>query len=181
MKALAIFAALNPVVATGEECAMIDPATSYVRFEIEQAGLTFSGRFEDVRGAICREAGTISRVHATVAPASVETGLPELDAVLKDALFFDVARYPEMQFRSDHLVQTGDQWMVDGQLTIKGKTSAVQLPFEVIEDSGASRASGELEIRRLDFDIGTGEWENTEWLSNAVHVYFVVQENAPGK
>lgn len=177
MKTLVVFVALLPVIAAGEECATIDPETSYVQFEIEQAGSPFSGRFDGVQGEVCREDGNIARLRAQVSPDSVATGLPELDAVLKDELFFDVERYPEIQFTSEHVVRNGDEWLADGELTIKGKTRPVQLPFAVTEISDTSQATGEIEIRRLDFAIGTGEWENTAWLSNAVHVYFLVQED----
>lgn len=177
MKLLVAFAVLVPVVAAGDDCIPFDPETSHVEFEIEQAGSPFRGHFETVRGEVCRDGASIRRVQASVSADSLETGLPELDAVLRDELFLDVARYPEMQFISNRIVQEGDQWIADGELTIKGKTRAVRLPFKVNEIPGASQASGEIEIRRLDFAVGTGEWANTEWLSNAVRVRFHVQEN----
>lgn len=180
MKIVIAFVALLPVIAASDECTSIDSGTSYAQFEIEQASSPFSGRFDGVHGEVCREGRTISRIHAEVDPASVDTGLPELDAVLKDELFFDVERYPPMQFASERLVQKGDQWIATGRLTIKGRSKSVQLPFEVKEISGASQAMGGIEIHRLDFDIGMGEWENTDWLSDSVRVEFLVQEKPRG-
>lgn len=178
MKILMILIALLPGIVLAEECSPIDSKASFVQFDIEQAGTPFNGRLEQVSGEVCREGESVSRVHAEVAASSVATGLPELDAALKDEYFFDVNQYPTLQFSSDRISQEDGRWVADGTLTIKGKSKAMRLPFDMEEDASAPQATGEIAIRRLDFGIGTGEWENTEWLADIVRVKFVVQENA---
>jgi polyisoprenoid-binding protein YceI len=45
--------------------------------------------------------------------------------------FFDIERYPEIGFRSTSLRREGDQLIVDGELTIKGNTRAIEARGEV--------------------------------------------------
>jgi hypothetical protein len=49
----------------------------------------------------------------------------------------------------------------------------VEVPFRLrVGDGGRPTVSGSLMLNRLDYDIGTGEWSNTEWLDAQVKVDF---------
>jgi polyisoprenoid-binding protein YceI len=45
---------------------------------------------------------------------------------LKSPDFFDTERHPEISYVSDSVRREGDELVVDGQLTIKGRTHAVE-------------------------------------------------------
>lgn len=104
---------------------------------------------------------TKSTLEVTVDPASVYTRVPKLDDHLKDADFFDVAKYPEATFKSTKIETTGDKaGKITGDLTLHGVTKPVTL--DVTFNGGAPNPfskqftlgfSGTAMIKRSDFGI----------------------------
>jgi polyisoprenoid-binding protein YceI len=95
-----------------------------------------------------------SRVAVEIATASVASGHKDRDAMLRSAVFFDVATWPRATFTSEHLMSRGgDRNEAHGRLTLRDVTRDVVLPFQLkIENSAgrrAARASGALAISRL--------------------------------
>jgi polyisoprenoid-binding protein YceI len=70
-------------------------------------------------------------VTATVNTASVNTGQTDRDNHLRSGDFFDVEKYPTMEFRSTGIKShDGDEFVVDGELTIRDVTRPVELKVE---------------------------------------------------
>jgi polyisoprenoid-binding protein YceI len=70
-------------------------------------------------------------VTATVNTASVNTGQTDRDNHLRSGDFFEVEKYPTMEFRSTGIKShDGDEFIVDGELTIKDVTRPVELKVE---------------------------------------------------
>ena len=114
----------------------IDPAESRAEFTIRMrmlvAPLTLHGRFSDVTGRITldEQQPANSRVEARIGAASVATGNSRRDRHLRTADFFDVERFPALQFSSER-VETLDlesgQGRISGKLSIRGVTRDVTL------------------------------------------------------
>jgi len=152
-----------------EDCYTSDAAGSAVTFRVMQSGAPFSGEFRRFSGEVCLAQGRITRIDSSLDPASVDTGLPELDAALKRKDFFDVLAYPRVTFASTSVKSQGNTLTVRGMLEIKGNRREV----EVVLDSqqltdGAMSISGSLTLDRLQYGIGMGEWTNTKWLGAEV-------------
>ena len=62
--------------------------------------------------------------------ASINTHLEDRDTHLKSAEFFDVENYPTIDFRSTDIIKDGDDYKVNGDLTIKGITKPVTFDVE---------------------------------------------------
>jgi polyisoprenoid-binding protein YceI len=61
----------------------------------------------------------------------VDTRGPEREAHLRSADFFDVEKYPTLEFQSRSVTPTGDsRWDVQGDLTIRGVTKPVTLDVQ---------------------------------------------------
>jgi polyisoprenoid-binding protein YceI len=58
-----------------------------------------------------------------------------------------------------------------GKLTLRNVTREVPITFEV---DGKS-LKGSAQLKRLDFGVGQGDWQDTEWVANEVEVGFVLQ------
>jgi polyisoprenoid-binding protein YceI len=70
-------------------------------------------------------------VTATINTASVNTGQTDRDNHLRSGDFFEVEKYPTMEFRSTGIKShDGDEFIVDGELTIKDVTRPVELKVE---------------------------------------------------
>ena len=129
--AAALLLAALPVAAEVENYT-IDPRHTFPAYEVNH--LTFSlqrGRFNKTRGRITLDqaAGTGS-VEVVIETASVSSGLEALDTRLRGEDFFDVAKYPEMTFKSTDFVFEGERLrQARGTLTLNGVAKPVT--FEV--------------------------------------------------
>jgi len=140
----------------------IDPSHTNLAFLARHAMVTkVRGHFEDVAGTIVIDAANPSGSTATVAVqlASVNTGSPDRDAHLRGADFFDVENNPAMTFASTTVKDDGDQFVMLGDLTIKGVTRPVELELEptgvATDPFGNVRAGfeGSAELSRKDFGL----------------------------
>ena len=72
-----------------------------------------------------------SRVEASIEAASIETRDGQRDAHLKSADFFDVEKFPTLDFKSTGISIVGDEELsVEGDLTIHGVTRTVSFEVE---------------------------------------------------
>ena len=72
-----------------------------------------------------------SSVTASIDLNSIDTGQPDRDNHLRSADFFEVETYPTMTYRSTGIRQNGDDFILDGELTLKGVTKPVSLALEL--------------------------------------------------
>ena len=107
-----------------------DKKRTEVRFTYEMGPATQHGRFSQVTGTLQfdEHAPWRSRVSATIATASLETGQPIVDDALKGSDFFNVTADPTMTFKSRSVRSTGtDTAEMTGDITVKGITKPVTL------------------------------------------------------
>lgn len=139
----------------------LDTAHSSVNFTIRHLGVSkVRGRFTDFDvDVVVGETLETTSVNATVRLASVDTGNSDRDAhVLADDML-DVSVRPTLVFRSTSVSADGDDWRVDGELTIGDVTAPVALAVELggIEEfaQGPRHAGFEAttQIRRQDFGL----------------------------
>jgi polyisoprenoid-binding protein YceI len=92
-----------------------------------------------VRGQFAEASATItvgedplqSSVTATITTSSIETGQVDRDNHLRSGDFFESEKYPTMEFRSTGIKShAGAEFVLDGELTIKGVTKPVELTVE---------------------------------------------------
>jgi len=98
-------------------------------------------------------------VTATVDAGSVDTGNAQRDGHIRTADFFEVENHPTWSFRSAAIRPDGDDYALDGELTIKGVTRPVTFSLEVNgfgpDAYGGTRAgfSATTTINRSDFGV----------------------------
>ncbi|CAN5480507.1 YceI family protein [soil metagenome] len=109
----------------------IDPVHSSISFSVRHLVVSkVRGTFGSFSGAITvAEDGTPS-VIAEIDIASVNTGNEQRDAHIKAADFFDVEQYPTASFVSTGVRADGDNYVLDGDFTLKGVTKPVSLALE---------------------------------------------------
>ena len=113
----------------------IDPAHSSINFAVRHLLINdVRGRFDDYSGTILYNADDVSRssVEFTAKVASIDTDIAKRDEHLRTADFFDVAKYPEMTFKSTRVERKGeDGFIAHGDFTLHGVTKQVALPFKL--------------------------------------------------
>jgi polyisoprenoid-binding protein YceI len=131
----------------------IDPTHTRLGFSTRHAMVTtVRGQFTDFAGTAHIDAAnpTNSTVSLTIQTASIDTGVADRDAHLRSADFFNADENKEITFSSTKVERDGDDWVVTGDLTIKGETKPVTIGFEY---TGSARDPfGNL---RVGFEGGT--------------------------
>jgi len=111
----------------------IDPAHTTVGFLARHLMVSkVRGSFTEVAGSITvGEDPLASAVEATIGAASITTGAPDRDGHLRSGDFLDVEKYPNLTFRSLRVARgSGNEFVVVGELTIRGVTREVELQVE---------------------------------------------------
>ena len=120
------------------------------------------GSFNDFTGTVTVPESGIAGAEAkvTINASSIDTRNADRDGHLKSNDFFDMETYPEITFTSTKIAPNGDGGVnVTGDLTIKGITKSVTIPFEyegtATDPFGNLRAGfeGTTVINRSDFGL----------------------------
>src|SRR3954447_13735107 len=148
-----------PAIAPGTWA--IDPSHSTVGFSVRHLMVSkVRGTFTEFEGALeIGENVLDSSVNATVSVASIDTRDATRDAHLRSVDFFETDSYPTMTYRSTGVRSEGEDFVLDGELTLHGVTRPVALTLEFngvgTDPWGGTRAgfSAHTEINRKDFGI----------------------------
>jgi polyisoprenoid-binding protein YceI len=114
----------------------INSAHSTIAFKVRHMLGTAKGHFSKFKGTIevDRENPERSTVTVTIDAASIDTAIARRDNHLRVELF-DVARYPEITFKSRRVKQTAAKTgEIAGDLTMHGVTRAVTLQVQLLSD-----------------------------------------------
>jgi polyisoprenoid-binding protein YceI len=159
--AIALLASLSALAQTSTW--NIDPAHSTAQFTVRHLAISnVTGNFTRVTGsAVLNEKDiTQSQVSASIDVSSVDTRVEARNKDLKSPNFFDVEKYPTIEFKSKRIVSGGGKLQVIGDLTIHGTTREVTLDVdgptpELSDPWGNSRRgiSATTTINRRDFNL----------------------------
>jgi len=111
----------------------LDPAHSTAQFTVRHLGISnVAGNFTKVTGSVALNEKDItqSQVSASIDVSSVNTRVEARDKDLRSPNFFDVEKYPTMEFKSKRIVSGGGKLQVIGDLTIHGTTHEVTLDVD---------------------------------------------------
>ncbi|MGD9206510.1 MAG: YceI family protein, partial [Desulfobacterales bacterium] len=147
----------------------IDKGHSSVYFDVRHTYATVRGYFEDYTGSVQFDADNMEmgRIKLEVKTKSVNTGIPNRDNHLRADEFFAVKKYPTMTFESTGVKQKqGNEYIVEGNLTVKGKTQKVAVPFTYFGSRENPLKKGQqvagfearFTVNRLDYGVGSGKY-----------------------
>jgi len=142
----------------------LDPAHTMAEFKIKHMMIAnVKGRFSKISGVLILDESKLanSSVEASIEAASIETHDANRDGHLKSADFFDVEKFPTLNFKSTGIGVVGDgELSIQGDLTIRGVTRQVRFaaegPTSPIKDPwGNTRVaiSATTKISRKDFGL----------------------------
>jgi polyisoprenoid-binding protein YceI len=116
----------------------IDASHTEIGFTVRHLVSKVRGKFETFEGTITSaDDVTASTVNVSVDLASVNTGTADRDAHLRSGDFFNAEENPKMTFVSTGITEKGDgEFVVTGDLTIKGTTKSVDLATEFLGEGG---------------------------------------------
>jgi polyisoprenoid-binding protein YceI len=146
----------------------IDQIHSDVSFTVRHMMVSkVRGHFRDFEGELVTGADpTDSSVTATIKVASVDTNNEARDNHVRSGDFFDAETYPTATYRSTSVTPAGGDFVVDGELTLRGVTKQVPLRLELNgfgpDGSGGTRAgfTAHAQINRNEFGVSFGGVNN---------------------
>ncbi|MFE0026962.1 YceI family protein [Amycolatopsis sp. NPDC059021] len=166
----------------------IDTAHSNIAYTVKHLGLAKSrGNFTAFTGTVVTADDILeSSVTVEIDAASVASGVDGRDEHLKAEDFFHVAEHPTITFTSTGIrAEGGDDYLLDGELTWRGKTVPVTLEAEfngigvnpANNDATTLGVSASTTVNRRDFGIGP---EGNAFLSEKVKIDIELQAYLQG-
>lgn len=156
----------------------IVPGQSRLGFEAMLYGQPFTGVFTQFDGNIRFDPDDLagSKADITIAMDSVDSGDSERDTQMRGSDWFDVLSFPAARFETMVFERGADNnYVVVGNLTIRDVMLPVTLPFtlEIKENQDGGRIAemhGSFSISRRGFQIGQGEWAESEDVGDSIRI-----------
>ncbi len=140
----------------------IDPMHSEILFKVKHLMITtVTGRFNKFTASAetSDDFKTASSISFSAEIDSIDTNNEQRDGHLKSADFFDVTNNPELTFVGTEYESTGDEFKLQGDLTIKGITKPITLHVEfggiAVDPYGQTKAGFTIsgKISRKEFGL----------------------------
>ncbi|MBI2570114.1 MAG: polyisoprenoid-binding protein [Candidatus Schekmanbacteria bacterium] len=145
----------------------IDATHSMVGFAVTHMVIsTVKGSFTDFAGTISYDPANLekSSVEVRIKVASIDTRNQKRDDHLRSAEFLHAEKFPEIVFKSVKITKDSDKYVAAGDLTIRGVTKQVALPFRVtgaVKDPWGNERIGvaldPITINRMDYGVSWSE------------------------
>lgn len=168
--ALLVLALVLCVPAMAEE--YVQAPGSSLTFASRYQGEVFTGRFPSFTTRLRFDPKQLatSKLDVAIPLAGVTTRNSDRDSTLQSADFFHTAKYPQAHFTANRFRSLGsNRYTADGTLTLRGISRPVTLAF-TWQAGVRPVLTGKATVKRLDFNVGGGDWADTELLPNEVAI-----------
>lgn len=160
----------------------VDPAHSTLTFTNTYQTVEYTGSFRRFTAAIDYDPGDLAhaKFDVTVDVASLDTQNSERDHAALGADFFTTAKFPKAHFVTTAFRKTADGTVLaDGTLTLHGITKPVTLTVRFAPHGSTATLDVTAQLKRLDFNIGTGQWADPSMIGDGVTVHGHLLLRAP--
>lgn len=154
-----------------------DKAASRLEFVSTYQGQPAPGVFRDFVTRLTLDPAQPARgkLEVDVVVTSVDMGSEDLLEGMRAPEWFDFARFPKAEFRSQQIRQVAPQrYEARGTLALKGVQQEVVVPFAWEAKGQTAVMTGELMLNRTRFGVGSGEWATADPIGLDVKVKFKV-------
>ena len=172
----ALLAASISVASSASAQQKLMPTQSEISFTSRQMGVPVSGSFKKFGAQIVFDPKKpeLSKVSFTVDLLSADIGNPETETELKKPGWFNSFKMPTASFTSTSVKALGalgnGKFEFAGKLAIKGISQNIVVPVTLIQAKDNTRVVGSFNLKRLDFKIGDGDWNDVSIVANEVTV-----------
>ncbi len=131
---------------------------SNIGFVIKNLGINVDGHFNTFSITTTFDtANRLESLEGEITVASIETGIDSRDEHLLKDDYFNSEKYPNIILESTQINKTSlNQYTVQANLTIKGKTKEITIPISVSISDNSIKIISDFEVNRKDFNVGGG-------------------------
>ncbi len=171
MKRLALIALLALAGSVQAKDWTVDPSST-LGFSGSYQGEKFSGKFPRFSAKVALDMADLAsaKLEVEIDVTSVTTGNADYDGELKGSAFFDYAKFPKARFVSTTVKESAGALVADGTLTIRDKSKPVQITLGFKPAGATATLDVQATLKRLDFDVGTGDWADTSLIGGDIAV-----------
>jgi len=137
----------------------VNAAKSRLGFSVQWGASPFTATFRSWKADIAFDPNDLAHSSADVVidVASETSGDDEADAGVQGAQGFQASQFATARFVTTGIAhKSGDAYVANGKLTIRGITKQVALPFTLAISGDGAHMLGSAEVSRMDFGVGHG-------------------------
>lgn len=163
---------------------IVNNEKSKIEFKVDQDNSAVSGSFKKFSGKINFDPNKLdsSKVEFEVDTTSVDTSFASAIDTIKSAAWLASSQFPKAKFSSTNFIKlTFKDYIMSGNLTIKGKTIPVKINFSFDSNENDFRnsdlsatARGSFVIKRSDFMVGDSDITKANGVKDEVTLSFVI-------
>jgi polyisoprenoid-binding protein YceI len=120
-----------------------------------------------------------SSLDVKVQATSVFTDYEDRDAEIRGADLLSVAKYPVIEFKAASFARGATGIEAVGKLTVRDKSRDLRVPLVIKPATVGGRPglemTGSVQVNRLDYGVGQGEWTATDSVKNEIKLSWKVQ------
>ena len=127
-----------------------------VSFKIKNAGITVNGKFSGLKSEILFSSDKLatSKIKASVDAGTLATGINLRDYHIKGEKYLDADKFKLLEGSSTKLYFKDNDYAGMFNITIKGVTKEVDIPFQFNQLGDLAEFKGEFTLNRRDFEVG---------------------------
>jgi polyisoprenoid-binding protein YceI len=171
-----------------------EPTQSDLNYRVKFERLPIKGQFSRFKVALSMIDKVPQKLFVEVDINSVNMGNDDIDQAIKESDWFHIARFPKATFISkDFILPSDSEFIARGELSLKGVTQPLNIPMTIQTINTATESltssneksltsslthalklEGKVEVNRLDFLIGMGDWAIGDAIGTTISVQFTV-------
>lgn len=92
-------------------------------------------------------------INVSLDASTIETGNTTKNKHARSENWFFVEQFPVIQFKSTKVIETGNGYLMKGELELRGIQKEVLIPFMFTDQGEIAQFQGTLKVNRKDFGI----------------------------
>lgn len=115
-----------------------------------------TGVFTDLKGVVKFDEADLagSKFDLTITVASISTGNGLMNKKSQTEEWFQASKYPTIKFVSTAITKAGSDYVIAGNLTMKGVTKEKKIPAKLTKNGSELVFTGAFPVNRMDYKIG---------------------------
>lgn len=132
-------------------------------YEVSAKGLSIDFKSKDPSGSFKEMVGDIDfdeknlescKFNLKIDVSSIDTGNGMMNKKSQTEEWFDAKKHPQIKFKSTKVEKKGKDYIITGDLTMKGITKSYEIPASMSSSNNKITFKGAFNVNRIEFKVG---------------------------